>query len=295
MFLKEFFKKLKTQFLPGFEDRELYTGLKAPNFIKQSKDFYSSKGTEDSFEILFKALYGEEASIIKPQEDLFIPSDAGYRRVKQVVVEELVGKVSDLESQTIYQKDENGNIVAYGSVVDIEEIKRDDNLFHRINIDYDEDKDTNVFGSVFGDFRIDPNTKVIGNVSLGSTYITVDSTIGFGTTGTLSITYDVNNSGIITYSSKSINQFYGCVGVTSAISDKSTIYQNVASYGYDSAGEEISFRVKGSLGEFVQQGSTDEIPYFEKNDIINLQSLGFDKHNVVADSLLYNVSATLKV
>ena len=295
LFLKEFFKKLKTQFLPGFEDRELYTGLKAPNFIKQSKDFYSSKGTEDSFEILFKALYGEEASIIKPQEDLFIPSDAGYRRVKQVVVEELVGKVSDLKSQTIYQKDENGNIVAYGSVVDIEEIKRDDNLFHRINIDYDEDKDTNVFGSVFGDFRIDPNTKVIGNVSLGSTYITVDSTIGFGTTGTLSITYDANNSGIITYSSKSINQFYDCVGVTSAISDKSTIYQDVASYGYDSAGEEISFRVKGSLGEFVQQGSTDEIPYFEKNDVINLQSLGFDKHNVVADSLLYNVSATLKV
>ena len=27
--------------------------------LKQSKDFYSSKGTDQSFEILFRALYGE--------------------------------------------------------------------------------------------------------------------------------------------------------------------------------------------------------------------------------------------
>lgn len=56
LFFKEFFKKLKNQFLPGFEDVELYQGLKSPNFIKQAVDFYKSKGTPDAFEILFELL-----------------------------------------------------------------------------------------------------------------------------------------------------------------------------------------------------------------------------------------------
>ena len=56
-FLKEFFKKVKTQIAPGFEERTLDSDIDERLFIKQSKDFYSSKGTDQSFEILFRALY----------------------------------------------------------------------------------------------------------------------------------------------------------------------------------------------------------------------------------------------
>ena len=38
-----------------------------------------------------------------------------------------------------------------------------------------------------GTFSITGKTKAIGDVSIGSSVITVDSTVGFGQTGTLSI------------------------------------------------------------------------------------------------------------
>ena len=55
LFLKEFLNKVKKQVTPGFENRELYSELDERLFIKQSIDFYSSKGTDNSFKILFGA------------------------------------------------------------------------------------------------------------------------------------------------------------------------------------------------------------------------------------------------
>ena len=42
-FLKEFFKKVKGQITPGFEERALDDDINERLFLKQSKDFYSSK------------------------------------------------------------------------------------------------------------------------------------------------------------------------------------------------------------------------------------------------------------
>ena len=36
---------------------------------KLDKDLYTTKGTDDSFEILFRALYGSKATIVKPYEN----------------------------------------------------------------------------------------------------------------------------------------------------------------------------------------------------------------------------------
>ena len=60
LFLKEFLLKIKYQLTPGFENRTLDKDLNNSLFIKQSKDFYRSKGTDESFEILFRVLYGED-------------------------------------------------------------------------------------------------------------------------------------------------------------------------------------------------------------------------------------------
>jgi len=82
VFLQEFFRKLKVQITPGFEDREFYEGLNQRVFIKQAKDFYSSKGTEHSFEILFRALYGKDVEVLKPRDFVIEPSTAEYRTLK---------------------------------------------------------------------------------------------------------------------------------------------------------------------------------------------------------------------
>ena len=95
IFLREFYKKTKKQFLPGFDDRNLYTNLNTSLFLKQSKDFYSSKGTDESFKILFRVLFGADVDIIKPRDFIIQPSDSKYRVTRNIVVEEIIGNIEE--------------------------------------------------------------------------------------------------------------------------------------------------------------------------------------------------------
>jgi hypothetical protein len=56
------------------------------------------------------------------------------------------------------------------------------------------------------------------NVAIGATVVTVDSTLGFGNTGSLYVGAG-QTVGIATYTSKSSNQFFGVTGITSAYSN----------------------------------------------------------------------------
>jgi hypothetical protein len=59
LFLQEFYKKIRYSLSPGLENVSFVSNLDVSNFIKQSRNFYAAKGTEESFKILFKVLYGE--------------------------------------------------------------------------------------------------------------------------------------------------------------------------------------------------------------------------------------------
>ena len=52
LFLDEFLKKIKKQFLYGFQ-KNIDEKVNEPQFIRQAKDFYSTRGTDQSFNILF--------------------------------------------------------------------------------------------------------------------------------------------------------------------------------------------------------------------------------------------------
>ena len=62
LFLDEFLKKAKNQFLYGFQ-KDLNEKVNKSQFIRQSKDFYSTRGTDESFNILFGAFYMEKKLI----------------------------------------------------------------------------------------------------------------------------------------------------------------------------------------------------------------------------------------
>ena len=100
IFLQEFFRKLKSQISPGFDERTFYDNLDQRNFLYNVDSFYKSKGTDSSFKILFRALYGEEVEIIKPSQFLFRPSDAEYKVTQDFVVEQLVGDPLQLKNLT---------------------------------------------------------------------------------------------------------------------------------------------------------------------------------------------------
>ena len=57
-FLQEFYKKVKSSLTPGLEDTKFVPQIDVSNFIKESKSLYGSKGTAESFRILFNVLSG---------------------------------------------------------------------------------------------------------------------------------------------------------------------------------------------------------------------------------------------
>lgn len=197
LFLQEFYKKLKYTLTPGLENVDFVSNLNVGNFIKEARTLYQAKGTEESFRILFNVLFGETPKIVDLENLLIKPSSAEYVRRKIVVAEALSGDPVKLEGQTIFKNtDQNTS----ASISEVETISRRGKIYYKLLLftGYDD-----VFSPITGDFNITGNTKNIEYVSAGSSVITVDSTIGFPQSGKI---YSGDN--VITYTDKSINQFF---------------------------------------------------------------------------------------
>lgn len=65
----------KNKVLPSFPDK---TELSTERIIKASKDFYSKKGTPESFQFLFKALYNKDIDIYFPKLQILRASDGKW-------------------------------------------------------------------------------------------------------------------------------------------------------------------------------------------------------------------------
>ena len=276
LFLKQFFKKIKKQILPGFENLDLYSDvdsgvtLNQKNFITKAKDFYSTKGTDASFDILFKALYGDPALVIKPRDFLIRPSDSEYRVTKDIVVESISGNPLDLYNRTLFQTQSQGFKETFATITKVEEIIKENITYYILSLDFDYDKDINVRGSIFGDFSIHPKTKCLEEVKSNSNQIIVDSTIGFPDEGELIVKGESGNNIIINYTSRTTTQFLGCTNITENILIAEDINLNV--YAYSKIEEdEIRVRILGVVEDIELPNDTR---YFEPGETISFDTLG---------------------
>ena len=294
LFLKEFYKKVKKQIVPGFEDREFYSELNESLFIKQAKDFYSTKGTNTSFEILFRALYGQDVEVVKPRDFLIQPSDAEYRVSQNLVVESISGDPLQLENKTLYQDFTNFFSEARGTVTQVEEINRGNKNYYVISLDYGYNRDINLDGSILGSFSIHPKTKIVTAVSAGTTVLDVDSTVGFPTTGTLVATLSNGTVNYINYGSKTINQFFDCKNINQPISSGQEINLDAYAYGYAGINTDsiVKVRVTGVLSDL-------EIPkntrLYSKGDQIVIRSLGKELEDAKSNNWFFNISTKFDV
>ena len=297
LFLKEFLVKTKHQLTPGFESRKLSSDLDQNIFIKQSKDFYLSKGTDRGFEILFKALYNENVKIIRPSEFLFTPSNANYKITRDFVVEPISGDPINLELSTLYQDAYEGEGInkAYAPITHVEPINVSaGNTFYKLSIDAGFNRDSRVEGSTYGTFVTPPRTRVIGEVGAGITVIDVDSTVGFGTNGELYFKYIDNTVGVSSYTSKSLTQFYGVTGVGKTILSGETIGINTFAYGrsvldYD---ETIEVRITSVIDSLDYEDSNC---FYEPDDTIRIKTLGIGDTGFKLDEWFYNIAAVYQI
>jgi len=290
LFLQEFFNKIKYQLSPGFENREFYSELDKYLFLKQSKDFYSTRGTDLSFKILFNVLYGEDVKIIKPQDYLIRPSNSQYEITNDLIVESISGDPYELDRSTLNQ-DEYGDITkAYAPISRVEKIfSEDNNVYYRLSFDAGYNKDINVSGSLYGNFSVHPKTKVIGDVTEGSTVIDVDSTIGFPLSGELYVLYSDGSEGIIKYSSKNITQFLECEDVVGTISDSSDISLNTYAYGYSNVDPNKVIKVR--INSVLNEVDIVEDTYYQKRSTIGvIRTLGIDPLDVTSNNWIFNIS-----
>ena len=148
------------------------------NFIKHARNFYQSKGIAESVKILFKVLYGVNAEVLDLESRLIKPSSSEYIRRELIVAENISGNPFGLEGQTIFK---SNDLETNASVSDVEIFTRNNQTFYKIGvfIGYN-DRDL-----VEGIFSIPGASRVLEPVEVNASVISVDSTIGFGQTGTI--------------------------------------------------------------------------------------------------------------
>lgn len=271
LFLQEFYKKLKGMYAPGLEGVTLSPDLNVNNFIKEARSLYEAKGTEDSFKILFKALFGIEPKINDLEKYLIKPSYANYVRRKTLSVELISGDPTGLIGETLFQDDDPNNPnynAASGPISEVTNIRDD---YYKISLftGFDERSLTD------GTFRVAGRTRNIGEIGIGASVITVDSTIGFSSIGTLKIG-DPSNSyyQTLTYTTKSIKQFFGInPPVSTTIPDNSKISAPNVVYGYENGdlSKVVNMRVTGVLNEFI---TNQPLQNLDTNSSIRVKNLG---------------------
>ena len=264
LFVQEFFKKYKYQFLPGFENKNFVSGLSIENILTRAKDFYSSKGTDSSIKLLFKILYGKNVEIIKPFDNTITSSEAEWISVDEIVVESLYGDPINLKGFTLYQNSFDSP-TASGVISNVENIYLKNKKYYKISFPK---------FTINGDILINNKTKVVGNNSSINT-ITVDSTIGFENTG--SFYYLNENSNTyekVDYSSKSHNQFFDCVGLTLPLNENTSIIDENFVYGYENndTNSICKMRVVGAISNI--SNGVEDTKYFSPDDQIGFKYPG---------------------
>lgn len=290
LFLKEFFKKVKKQIAPGFDDRELYSDLNERLFAKQAIDFYSSKGTDSSFKILFAALYGENVEVIKPRDYLIQPSDAQYRITSDLVVENIEGNPEFLVNRTLYQKDAEGKIISQGTVTQVEKTRRGSKNYYIVSLDSVYDRDIQALGSIYEEFKIHPKTRAVSTIPLGSTTLEVDSTVSFSiSNGNLVVDLENGTTLNITYKSKTLNQFLDCQGINQEIPESTEIKSNLFASSSD---ETIKIRILGVLSELNLPNNSS---FYSEGDVVRIKSLGLNSKDFKSNNWFFNVASKYEV
>ena len=284
LFLKEFFRKVKYQFTPGFEELDFASQINPQNFISNAKTFYQTKGTDEAFKILFKVLYAEDVKIIKPDDYCFTPSDDKWRIVESFICELVSGDPTKTKGQTLYQDSflqysiDNAN----GSIYDVETFIFEGKTFYKLQIFSGYSNNLNPKGSIEGTFVATPKTFVVEDTSASSTVLTVDSTVGFGNTGTLEI------DGItVTYTNKTNNQFLDCTGITSTIGRKTKVFSDHYVYAYESG--DATNIVKFKLCNVLSKLESSDVLYAYEQDPIQISQLGSTEDSTFLSSLIYNI------
>ena len=283
LFLQTFFTKFKTEFLPGFENRAFQTGTSVTNILTRAKDFYMSKGTDASYQILFKLLYGEEIELIKPIDRTLTASANIYFKTKHVLVENLFGGQPLQTIGNFLYQDISGIGTVSASIYNVEYRPINQVDFYEISLDST---------SFDGSFEVPGKTKALEITPASSETLVVDSTVGFGQSGTLLVKpREGANFLSLRYTDKTVNQFLGVTGISTSLVFGADVLENKLAYAYAGFGQTslLQFRLVNVIDEVDTSTSTN----MQVGDSLKLLSFGRDfSDNAQFNNWIYNVPSS---
>lgn len=118
-----FVDKFRKLFIPDFPaeltvDKETGKPLNLAILIKRAKDFYESKGTENSINFLFRIFFDEDVEFYYPKEHLFLASGGNWIEKKTLkFFAHDKDKARALIGNYVYQKDDNDILSAKARVL----------------------------------------------------------------------------------------------------------------------------------------------------------------------------------
>jgi hypothetical protein len=282
-FFDELFRKFRYQFIPGFENRKFADKLDLQSTLLRAKDFYTSKGTDISYKLLFKILFNEEVELIKPQDYMLRPSDNKYFITKNILVEKIDGDLDPLSllGETIFQETPFG--LASAAIYNIEFRPIGNKFLYEISLDP---------SSVVLDFIPTKKTKVLVGVSKTESSITVDSTVGFPKSGELLVQSQNSLAQFnITYKDKTLTQFLDVTGNIIDLFKSDTLIENNFAY-ISILNQVVRLRIINIIND-IDYSDTSSL---RVDDIINLSSFGKElSDRPEFSSWIYNIPTTHKI
>lgn len=113
-----FVKEFKNQFLIHFP-LELESGIDQRKLIKNIKQFYRAKGTEQSYKLLFRILFDEDSGFYYPREDILKLSDGNWTESKiiKLTTTNDIDDIFSIVGRKIQQRNRTTNAIeSYGFV-----------------------------------------------------------------------------------------------------------------------------------------------------------------------------------
>lgn len=123
--LEEFISYFKNEYLLGFPEKlAVSETTKKPvdpvKLMKNIKGFYRAKGTEKTYDFLFRILFDTSVEFYYPKNDIMKLSDGKWVVRRSIKVSNNIGNaIFDSVGSTVVQRDANGDIIASGRVIEV--------------------------------------------------------------------------------------------------------------------------------------------------------------------------------
>ena len=250
-------------------------------FLQEAKDFYSAKGTDASYQILFKLLYGEEIELIKPIDDTIVASSNVYFKTKNVLVENLFdGDPLRTVGNFLFQNVSGIGTVS-ASIYNVEYRPIDRKDFYEISLDA---------SSFSGSYQVPGKTKkTLQTIPQFANNLLVDSTIGFEQQGTLLIKPTVDSNFIeVSYTDKTVNQFLGVSGISTDLVFGAEIFEDKLAFAYAGFGQTslVQLRIVNVIDNIDVSNTANMVV----GDSLKLSTFGADKgEDSQFNSWIYNI------